>query len=101
MRMIVFDPEDLENFVDIVDTRLRSALADVPITPARSGSKYEKWWMPRFLELLAECRGNVTEAVDALRAEDPRGPARSTVYRSLETCPRFRRGWRAILPENV
>lgn len=55
-----------------------------------------KWWMPRFLEILAECRGNVN--VTEVRQEDPRGPARSTVCRSLETCPRFRRGWTAIVP---
>lgn len=92
--LIVFDPDELEK---IVDTRVRAALASVANAP-----RYEKWWMSRFLELLADCRGNVTEAVEALREEDPRGPSRSTVYRSLETCPHFRRGWKAIspLPEN-
>ena len=76
---------------ELVETKVQALLERTAHSRrARPRPANEKWWMPRFLELLAQC-GNISEAVGRLRQEG--GPCRAPVYRARESSPRFRRDW--------
>ena len=52
---------------------------------------WDENWMPRYLELLIEHHGNVSQACRALRVEE--GPCRATVYAARSRCERFAWEW--------
>ena len=93
--VVITTQEDLD---ELVETKVRDALDRQRkrnrrrfTRPPRRG---EKWWMPRFLELLAET-GNITEAAGHLQREG--GPCRSTVYRTREVDERFSSEWDEVM----
>jgi len=91
--MVITTQEDLD---ELVETKVRAALDHrrqhkaPKARSARRQRRASKWWMPRFLDLLAET-GNISEAAGQLQQEG--GPCRSTIYRTRAVDPQFSRDW--------